>query len=368
MSPVLSPPQPDKAAKDGAPAATAAANPFTRAARETKEPFGDRSTQLLAASSVQVSDVEIPSFGFLRTVRILVTGTGGAGGGAVLREDGPWNIIQDLQFTDVNGRPLSGPVNGFDLFLKSKWLPGSDFDSNPANWPTFSAPDANGNFSFEIEVPVEVSLRDALGALPNQNASSEYRLTYTVAPASTVFSTNPITTLPSIRVRMLMEAWSPADAADPRGMPNMTQPPAVGTTQHLVKSTPVIQAGEQRVRFTRVGNMIRGLILVLRTAAGARSTVDFPEQFRLEWDQKNLMVAHRDFLRSDMRRRSGYAPDTGVVVIDFAHDLDGRVGNEMRDQWLATTQATRLELVGTFGATASKLDVITNDVAPAGVI
>ncbi len=364
----MAPPAP--AEKNRQQAQAVAANPFTRAAREVIEPFGDRSTQMLGAGSVQVADVEIPSFGYLRNLLVLVTATGGAAGAAVVaaREDAPWNVLTDIQVTDVNGRPLTGPVTGFDLFLKEKWLPGSAFDSNPANSPAFAGVDANGNFSFLLRIPVEVSVRDALGALPNQNASSEYRISYTVAASTDVYSVAPATALPSIRTRFFLESWSPADAVDPRGIPNMTAPPAEGTTQHLVKATPVIQAGEQRVRMTRVGNMIRGLIFILRNNANPRlrTTVDFPEQFRLEWDQKNLMVVHRDVLRHYMRERSGYAPDTGVIVIDFAHDLDGRIGNEMRDQWLPTTQATRLELVGNFGAAAGQLQVITNDVAPAG--
>ncbi len=364
----MAPPAPAEQNRQAAQAV--AQNPFTRAAREVIEPFGDRSTPLLAASIQQIADVEVPSFGFLRNLLVLVTATGGAAGAAVVaaREDAPWNVLTDIQLTDVNGRPLTGPLNGFDLFLKEKWLPGSAFDSNPANSPAFAAVDANGNFSFLLRIPVEVAIRDGLGALPNQNASSEYRISYSIAPASDVYSVAPATALPTIRTRFFLESWSPADPADPRGVPNMVEPPAVGTTQHVVKSTPVIQAGEQRIRFTRVGNMIRGLILVLRNNANPRlrTTVDFPDQFRIEFDSKNLVVAHRDVLRHYMRERSGYAPDTGVIVWDFAHDLDGHTGNEMRDQWLPTTQATRLELVGNFGAAAGKLDIITNDVAPSG--
>ncbi len=365
----MAPSAPPAEAKAKATTAAVAANPFTRASREVVETFHDQSRPL-AAGSTQVADVEVPSFGYLRNIVIEVTATGGAAGAAVVaaREDAPWSVLTDIQLTDVNGRPLSGPITGFDLFLINKWLPGSNFDSNPANLPSFAPVDANGNFSFELTIPVEVSLRDALGALPNQSASSEYRLSYTIAGSADVYTTAPATTLPTIRVRAHLESWSPAEPVDPRGVPNMTEPPAVGTTQHFVKSLPVIQAGEQRVRFTRVGNMIRGLILVLRNTANPRlrTTVDFPEQFRLEWDQKNLLVARRDYLRNQMRKRSGYAPDTGVIVLDFAHDLDGRIGNEMRDQWLPTTLATRLEVVGNFGANAGKLDIITNDVAPAG--
>lgn len=351
-----------------APAAATAVNPFVRASREVVETFHDRST-VLAAGSTQVADIDVPSFGYLRNVVIQIDATGGTGAVAVAREDAPWAVLTDVQLMDVNGRPLTGPVNGFDLFLKEKWLPGSNYDSNPANLPSFAAVGADGNFAFELTIPIEVSIRDGLGALPNQNAAASYRLSYTIAAAADVYATVP-TTLPTIRVRAHMESWAPVEAVDPRGIPNQAEPPNTGTTQHLAKSLPVIQAGDQRIRMSRVGNMVRGLIFILRSTANPRlrTTVDFPAQIRIEWDQKNLMVCSRDYLRNRMRKNSGQTPDVGVLVLDFAHDLDGHTGNEMRDQWLATTSATRLELVGTFGANAGKLDILTNDVAPAGAI
>jgi hypothetical protein len=369
----LAPDRPKAEAAKSAGQPAAAPNPFVRASREVVETFHDRATQM-GAGQVQVADVEVPPFGYLRSIVLTVEGTGGVAGAAVVaaREDAPWNVLQDVQLVDVNGRPLTGPLTGFDLFLAAKWLPGTIQPpaSNPANLPTFAAIDAAGNFSFQLRIPVEVSARDALGALPNQSSSAEYRLSYTIAGSGDVYATAPATTLPTVRVRCHMETWAPADAVDPRGVPNQVQPPHVGTTQHFVKSLPVIQAGEQRIRHQRVGNMIRGLILVLRNTANPRlrTTVDFPDLIRLEWDGKNLFVGRRDYLRNLMYERSGMVPDTGVLLIDFAHDFDGRIGNEMRDQWLPTTSATRFELVGNFGANAGKLDIITNDVAPVGAV
>jgi hypothetical protein len=141
-----------------------------------------------------------------------------------------------------------------------------------------------------------------------------------------------------------------------------------GSTQHWSKSVNNITAGDQRVRLTRMGNMIRSLVLVFRDTTPARSTTNFPDPFRLELDGKVLMVVGRTILRRYMWERSILtlgAFDTGVVVLDFAHDFDGRIGHEVRDQWLPTTQATRLEIVGNFGA-AGTLSVLTNDVALAG--
>jgi hypothetical protein len=58
--------------------------------------------------------------------------------------------------------------------------------------------------------------------------------------------------------------------------------------------------------------------------------------------------------------------DTGVYVFDYAHDLDGKIGYEMRDGLLPTSRDTRLELRGSFVA-ATDLELLVNDIAvPAG--
>ena len=47
------------------------------------------------------------------------------------------------------------------------------------------------------------------------------------------------------------------------------------------------------------------------------------------------------------------------------YELDGKPGFETRELWLPTNSATRLEIVGSF-ADSGTLDVLTNDVLPAG--
>ncbi|QEV00818.1 hypothetical protein CP971_17560 [Streptomyces viridifaciens] len=53
--------------------------------------------------------------------------------------------------------------------------------------------------------------------------------------------------------------------------------------------------------------------------------------------------------------------DNGVFVEDYCHDFDGKIGAEVRDQYLSTTQSTRYELSGLFTGSGF-LTVITNDV------
>lgn len=362
-------PAPEK--KNGETPRVVAANPFVRAATAVTEgAFHDKTSTLSASSSTQVSDQDVPAFGYLRAILLRVTASGGSGSGtpAVADEDAPFNVLADVTLNDVNGRSLIGPLSGFDLYLANKWG-GYAYAVDAKSAPGYSAPATSGDFDFILRLPVEVSLRDGLGALPNQNSSATYKLGYSIAAASTVYSTQPAPTLPSVRVRAYAEFWSPVEPVDPAGMPNMTEPPAVGTTQHWTKSTPTVTASsENRIRLTRVGNMIRTLIFILRNSSGDRVTTSFPDALRLEWDGRNEHVFSRDIVRHHMWEQSLITPDTGVLVLSYAADLDGKIGMEMRDQWKPSTEATRLELVGTFGASASSLQVLTNDVAPRGSV
>lgn len=362
-------PAPEK--KNGETPRVVAANPFVRAATAVTEgAFHDKTSTLSASSSTQVSDQDVPAFGYLRAILLRVTASGGSGSGtpAVADEDAPFNVLADVTLNDVNGRSLIGPLSGFDLYLANKWG-GYAYATDAKNAPGYVAVDTDGDFDFILRLPVEVSLRDGLGSLPNQNSGATYKLGYSIAAADDLYATSPVPTLPSVRVRAYAEFWSPVEPVDPRGMPNMTEPPAVGTTQHWTKATPnVVASSENRIRMTRVGNMIRSLILVLRDNAGDRLDSGFPDALRVEWDQRNLHVFSRDILQQQMWEQSGADLDLGVLVLPFSSDLDGKIGMEMRDQWLATTEATRLEIVGSFGAGASQLQVLTNDIAPRGVV
>jgi hypothetical protein len=346
------------------------ANPFTRAATEHVEPFDDRSIVVQAAAPTTVGPIDIPAFGYLRHVLLLVQATGGVGGGATVaaHEDSPWRAIRDIQITDVNGTPIIGPISGYELYLINKWG-AYNFDQDMANSPAFGAvvagAGASGNFSWLLRIPVEIAERDGLGALPNMNSSSTYKLWLTVAPGTEIYTVAPATTLPTVRVRSFLEAWAQPPQADLRGMPNMTTPPAMGTTQYWSKSVFNINAGDQRLRLTRVGNLIRNILFVFRNATPVRNSTNFPDPVRIEWDGKILFNEAALIWQHYMRERNMLTADTGVFAYQCTHDMDYKPGNEMRDLYIPTTQASRLELVGTFGV-AGTLTVLTNDVAPAG--
>lgn len=350
---------------DGQQATTVVPQPFVRGAYQHVEPTPlDVSTTI--GTSTLLGNFDVPAFGFLRNIILLCEATGGTGTAAVYDSDAPWSAIEEVVLSDVNGAPIVGPFSGYELYLLNKWG-GYVGNPDPTRSPYYIAPATNGNFSFTLRVPVEISERDALGALPNQNASQTYKLRVTQAAKSAVYATNP-TTLPTLRVRGYLEAWSQPMPTDLAGRPVAPTPPAMGTTQFWSKQVFNQNGGFATNRLARVGNLIRQMILVYRTSAGVRSTANFPDPISLYIDSK-LLVNQPQLLQQQYmaERNDSNVMDTGVMVFDFCHDFDGSIGSEMRDQLLPTTQATRLEYQGDWAA-AGTLTVLTNDIAPAGDI
>lgn len=356
--------------------------PFTRAAREHVEQFVDAS-QIITSTSTQLGPYDVPAYGFMRGIYLQVDATGGAGGAATVTalEDAPWSAIQEVSVLDVNGAPIVGPLSGYDLFLIHKYG-GYNYSSDPRQSPQYSAvatgAGASGNFAFMLRIPIEVNGRDALGSLANQNASSTYKLRITLAPSSSIYGTAPATTLPTVRIRASLDAWSQPTTTDLRGNSQATLPPAHGTTSYWSKTTMTLGSGNSTVRLPRVGNYLRNLIFVFRaTSDGTRATADaqFPDPAAIYWDtrllqQKSMKLwQHQTQTRYDLTGTAEAARgrDKAVYVEDFTHDFDGQAGFELRDLWLPTVQSTRLELQGSFGV-AGTLTVITNDVSPAGEV
>jgi hypothetical protein len=128
--------------------------------------------------------------------------------------------------------------------------------------------------------------------------------------------------------------------------------------------------GANTLRFPRVGNLIRLLILVARDATGARTDTVMPDAPRLQLDGRDLQnYQSRLTLRRLLNEKLDDAlTDAGVFAFPF-HHFGGRgigAGAGNRNGWLATVQSARLELFGNAGA-AGTLQVITNDVAPVEV-
>lgn len=336
--------------------------PFVRASFVHTEPCDfDRST-LLTTNTVTMSG-DVPAYGYLKNLYLYVQATGGTGAAAVYQEDAPWSAINEFALSDINGGQMVGPISGYDLYLINL-LGGYDGWSDPALNAAYVTPATTGNFEFILRVPVEISDRDGVGALPNMNASSTYKFRIILSNLLGIYSTNP-TGIPTVRIRVWFEGWAaPAGMIPGGGMPAM-QPPAINTTQFWTKQVFNINAAAQTIRTQRVGNVIRNFIAIYRNATPAR--IATPDPLALYLDSALVYNEALGLRRTFMRQRvaGGTTLPTGVLLYDYTHDFDGFVGGESRDQWLKTQASTRLEWQGTFSA-AGTLTLLTNDIAVVG--
>jgi hypothetical protein len=340
------------AAAHSAPAASAAI-PFTKASVRKTETFLDE-TRALKASAVSIPQVDVPATGWLR--HLVLTVTCDSGDGATFHDDAPWNIIDSITFRDVNGHPVH-TLSGFDLFLAN--LTGAYTQhSDPRRLPGYKA-DATG-VKFQLRIPLEIIARGALGVLANTNSGMLYKLQIVLAPAADVFASNA-PAAPSVRITGVVESWSNSGV----------KPPAEGTTQNWSEHVAPLVQGKNTVRFPRVGNAIRNLVLVNRDATGARTDALWPDEVGIFKDGNQWHQAPKAYF--DQRAVELYGYDlnlpVGVLVLPFTDDFDGTPGEEMGDFWIQTTGATRLELQGVFKA-AGALEILTNDIlavaAPGG--
>jgi hypothetical protein len=356
--------------------------PFIRGATEHAEPFFD-TTFTLSASQQNLGPIDISSYGFLRAIIVQVNIVSAGNAATVaLQEDAPWVLFAELAIQDVNGAPLFGPHAGYECYLHHKYG-GFRNQTDPKLLPNFSAITTGagataGSGVFLFRINIERVPRDGLGALANMNASQAYKIRGTVNNLANIYSTAP-TNPPTARIRMTGEFYSQPNAADPTGRPQATVPPANQTTGFSSRFQPVTSAGANTVKHTRVGNYLRNLIYIQRRAGTTRSTGETDlANLLLQWfvDSRLLTNYQIEFLRMRMTEEfdmvsttfeAAGGPDNGVFSLPFCVEFSGKAGYELRDLWLPTTQATRLELVYS-PTTAGVLTVMTDDVAPRGSV
>jgi hypothetical protein len=361
------------------PAAAPAAPPlsqarFTQGALSRLEgPYYDSS--LTPGASVQAYPLmEIPTGGWERNIFLQVSCTTAANAAAVaFAADAPWNAISELTFRDARGNTIIGPLSGFDLFLANKWLGyqwNTDLAAAPGYAATAGAVATGGSFSFIVPVPVELIGRDAIASLANGASNTALRIQLSLNTSAAIYTTAP-TTLAAVRVRAFHTAWQQPPAATAAGQPYAQAPVGAGTFHQVTKSNYPYAIGENRILLARKGNPIRGLVSVFRNASAVRvasSTILGTNPFQLFYEGSDLISGSDELHRFLMWSSNNIAAanlDTGVIAMDWANDLDGKTGAELREQWLPTQPGSRIEL--RFTATAAgTLDVITDEVIPQG--
>src|SRR5213592_262941 len=102
-------PQPRRNVQASAPA-PAPVIAFVAAAHEHTEPMFDVTVAAGAppTAAVNLGPFDVPAYGFLRHLYIEVDMSGGTLGAGVAAADFPWNFIQSITLSDVNGAPIFG--------------------------------------------------------------------------------------------------------------------------------------------------------------------------------------------------------------------------------------------------------------------
>jgi hypothetical protein len=360
--------------------------PFIRASAKHREPTGNDVSRVLTTSDQDLGVMDIPAYGYVRYITILVTASGGTGGtpAATLTEDGIFAALKNIYLTEPNGAVIAQFDTAYELYLANKYGGyGHVIGSDPRSSAVYAnAGSTFASFSYLLRIPVELNCRDGLGSLPNQNAAATFKLRMTLAKVADIATGTLPTTLPTVRVRVGLEAWDQPEISS-QGATNQITPPAMNTTQFWSSQSYTVNSGNNTIRLTRVGNYIRNLIFVMEDQttplrSDGEAIWNAADPVYLYLDTRPLDIIEPNNWRETMFNRTGYGArgialeaagglDNGVRTYDFCHEFDGTLGHENRDLWLPTLGSTRLELQ--FNASsAGTLKVLTNDVAIAGSV
>jgi hypothetical protein len=344
----------------------AAAVPFVASAHEYTENAFTIVRQIDGAQH-QEQARDIPAYGFYRSMFLEVVGTGAVIGEGVTHPDFPFNVIATVSMEDVNSTPIMGPLTGWQL-LYANIINGNVFQQDPRRNPLYVSGSATGNFAFYLRIPQEIYHHNAMGCLPNENASSTYKVKITTESGTVLFTTAP-TTLPSVSITATLEAWTQPSDTNYEGTPQAQDPPAVGTAQFFSANTQAINVGANNPQLKKVGNLIRSVVIECRNGAGLRDDTVFPNPFRLTWDQRNI-YNHSQAMQKTLQweRLTNLAVlDAGMFILSFDHLNMGRQGDGDPFLWWPTIQSSRIEIAGN-SATAGTITYMTNDIAPAEIM
>lgn len=348
--------------------------PFTGAALPYREQFFSTTwTPTTAAQNVSPPGNAIKSYGFARALRVHTSAAGGTGGG--FAPDAPWNIYSNVQVNQPNGEELyGGPTftgwHAYQAARHSAWK----LNNDPATWPSYSAAPAAP--SMDLVIPFEINPQYGLGSLPNQDFSAPWKLQLTGNTIAGIWTTAPTTT-PTFTTAVFLDAWTvPAGSNPLNGQPQQIQPVYLGTlSKWTLQSYTIPSSTAFEVPFARRGNAYRRLVFTTRGAGGARvATSNFPNPLSLRWD--GTVVRTNDtatmWIDDDYMIMGGQASSTpvtnptGEIALSMAAmsgiDAQAAANSLGEEPFWGTVQSSTITLSGTWGASVTLLEQVTNDV------
>lgn len=344
--------------------------PFIACAHEHTEPGPIMTKVLTETGNAETFEFNVPSYGYYRSLFLLIEATGGVINTGELGLDYPWNLIEQLTLLDTNGAPIYGPLAGFNNLISSLY-DGFTFQQDPRTDPQFVG---TFNAFIKVRVPTEIAHHSGVGSLGNQNASAPYRIRLTVNAASKFMKkASGVTTYPTLKITPILEAWTLPNKQDSKGRPQSQLPPSYGTVMfHSERIVGGVPAGQFQIPVLRVGGLIRWIVFIGRKTSveGERNDNVLPTNPILFWDGRQLYNEPKSyrFTRSNepVNTTTALGRPAGVLAYTFNRTALDRCGDERPYLYLPTTEATRLELEGSFGE-AGVVQVLTCEVAPAEV-
>lgn len=381
-----------------APAKTATATAPTAAPAQQVVPFmrGTRKQQTnvttilsptaLSTSQISLAPTQVRPSGFLARLRLYITGTTAANAATVaFQPDAPYNLLQNVSFSSPAGDVLLNPLDGFALFILHKLSAMGSGYRDPLTYPTFTrvagSGATGGSFTYEVDIPIEIDARDAFGAIQNMNAAEQFVLQLTLNTVASLYTTAP-TTAPTVSVNIVMDYYS-QPAASNGAVAQATAPIGNGTLSIIQSQTVAVTPSTTgRIQVVNTGTVLRGIVFILRTAAGVRTEADWPSivSFYLNNQQllykpfplwRNQISEEYDLNGAVVATPAALAPDQGVLVLTDFNNFGEQGGMKVdgasnRNQWLPTGKGTDLEIEATtaWGAAAGSLQIITLGVRP----
>jgi hypothetical protein len=327
--------------------------------------FYDES-KVLSASAQVMPEASVPPGDWLEYVSLLVDVTAAGNSAAVTAQpDAPWSLFNEVAFLDAAGNTVHA-LKGYNLYLVNL-LGGYNFQNDPTTSPYFvtmvlGAGATGGSFNFLLRVPVLIIDREGIGAYPNAASNAVTRVRLTLAPLASIYGTLP-TAAPTVRVRMISTGLvMPADNS-PTGRSYAPEPPGAGTFQQWTQLSYDVTIGRRTLAHSRKGQTYRSLIIVTRNVSGARVdtilnelkfSIDDVASLRGPWTYARHVTWERQLVLA------ANLP-SGVAQISYAHEWDGKVGGELRDNWVVTAPGSKVELEMDV-AVAGTIDIVTNEI------
>ncbi len=360
---------------------------FRASVHEYIEKWATSASTLLSTTATDISPSQnaIISYGFMRRVKLrLRNASGGTGGN--FNADYPQAILQNLSVVDPNGAEVyGGPTwNGYHAYQAEKY--GAYKAVNDGKLSSIYDASATAP-QLQWVIPFEIAESSGLGSLPNFDAQSPYQIKAVLDTTSNIYLTAP-TTAPTVAVDYILEAWTVPDSVNRQsGVQQSLFPPGIGpgvfgtqgigcTVQHWTLSTPSVTASTaMNARLIRKGNIMRALVLVARGSGNARvalSNMPNPITFQLDgaplWAGIDPAIMVENWYRREVGQggSTNVAVDTGVLPVMFQNpdgiNIQGVDGTLGMQGYLGTNEASRIEFAGTWGASITTLQVLTNDI------